>query len=64
MLAQDLKDIFMDLGPPTRHLAPLKLRHKLSDKPIANLIKLHPPPALPSIDPFDDEIHQDLHLFD
>ena len=33
-LAHDLKDIFMDLGAPTRHLAPLKLCHKPSDKPI------------------------------
>lgn len=53
-LAQELKDIFMDLGPPTRQLAPLKLRHKPSEKPIKNLIKLQPPPVHPSIDPFDD----------
>lgn len=56
-LALDLRDIFMDLGPPTRHLAPLKHGHKTSDKPIQNLIKLKPPPALASIDPFDDEIN-------
>lgn len=53
----DLRDIFMDLGPPTRQLAPLKLRHKPLNEKLQNLIKITPPPATSSIDPFDDEIH-------
>jgi len=50
----------MDLGPATRLLAPLKLRHAPAVAP-QNLIKLKPPPADPSIDPTDTNV--DAHLF-
>ncbi len=29
-----------------------------------NLTKITPPPATSTIDPFDDDIHKDSHLFD
>ena len=51
----------MDLGPPTRLLAPLKLRHAPSVAP-QTLLKLKSPPADPSIDPSDPDL--DPHLFD
>lgn len=57
VLAHDLRDIFMDLGRPTRQLAPLKLRHKPVNGLLQNLTKITPPPATSSIDPFDDDIH-------
>lgn len=64
-LEEDLTDIFMDIGPPTRELAPLKLsrpsHHKLKTKA---LIKLNVPQADPSIDPADiDDADPDFHLF-
>ena len=63
VLEQDLTDIFMDLGPATRELAPLKLKRPQRIK-TKTIIKFIAPIVDPVVEIGDEDLEKDPHLFD